>query len=39
MSEKLVEKHPNECPFVDRSFIPTPLLFNEPVEYDDSIPF
>ena len=36
MSEKLVEKHPNECPFVDRSFIPTPLLFNEPVEYEDS---
>ncbi len=36
MSEKLVEKHPNECPFVDRSFTPMPRNWNEPVEYEDT---
>lgn len=37
MNNKLVDKHPNECPFVDRSFIPTPTDWNEPFAYEDSV--
>jgi hypothetical protein len=28
-------KHPNECPFVDRSFTPQPVAHNEPVDFTD----
>lgn len=31
----VVQPHPRECPFVDRTFIPNPN-FNIPKEYDDA---
>ncbi len=31
--EMAVFKHPQECPFVDRSFIPMPKDWNIPIEY------
>ena len=27
-------KHPNECPFVDRSFTPQPVRLNDPVDFE-----
>lgn len=34
VTPNVIQPHPNECPFVDRSFIPNPA-FNIPKEYED----
>lgn len=38
MSDKpdLFPKHPTECPFVDRTFIPFPEEHNKPVDFENS---
>jgi hypothetical protein len=32
----IVQRHPTECPFIDRSFIPDPS-FNVPVSYENDL--